>query len=726
MNKKYKSVPILGSEILSRKQLLQTLNLCNKQLIFLQAMSGFGKTTLLTQWYERTPRLKAWHTFEKSNLNDYNSVNILVHNILKQLAIHSVILEKYMDQRTVFSESSIFIDAILTELEGLNKQVWLVLDNLEHVHNPHTHQFLSDLLIQLPDNVSVIMASQNVPECISKNHKILSSKLYEIYQSQLGFTETETQLLFNEKYFLNLEDNNINDLLQLSDASPLVLHQMAYFLSNGIEYIDLEKMWCESAESPPILEVVKKIISPDFQQWLYKISVLDDFSFSLVQNVIETPHTEEYLRILSELPGVLIKTGREDSFDFQVHPLLREQMRKQSLSQDPIGYYDRCKRVSQWYEDRSYLIKAFDFLCFTDNRKFIIDFVKRHAFDLLKKGEIYLLNKWFELLRWDEISNNEHLVIPYFWVLVSSYKFDQLSAAIDSLQTWELSELARAHIYSIQARLALFKREPDNIIKWSHLASDLMYPVDSLIQALDHYHMGIALLLLDRQEQAQIKLKNAISVYKSLNQFQPIISAMTILARNYYICGKLVLAEQTYQQALMIMDQNNIASIRQKLPVYHGLAMIYYCWNDLDKSASMLGDSLTLKHPKIFSTLFDEYCLLAQLMVKHNTFPQIETLINELLIFAKINQLDEYIPKIELIQAEYFILQKNDVQLRPIIQKLKDKAFHKKAITQELSVLGKWFLHQKSNKGIMKWLTCEPCKQKKLTPYESELELKRL
>src|SRR5690606_98944 len=151
--------------LLPRPQLLALLDkAAHYKLTVLQAPAGSGKTTLLSQWVQQrqSGTLLAWLRLEPAHNDPVLFFSHLIAAIRHALPRFDAY---YLNQLVDDLEFS--VDAISESLRqgfaAVTDELFVVLDDYQLITAPAIHRTLAEVLLHLPHQVHVVIASRSHP-----------------------------------------------------------------------------------------------------------------------------------------------------------------------------------------------------------------------------------------------------------------------------------------------------------------------------------------------------------------------------------------------------------------------------------------------------------------------------------------------------------------------------------------------------------------------------------
>jgi len=222
------TLPPLGENILQRPLLLERLDeyLLVKEgftrpLTLISAPAGFGKTTLARKWLADRKDRSAWYSLDErdSERERYWSYLVSALQTLQedlgkgtQEILHSFALDSQSP-----SSSEDFLAPLLNDLFGMEKTLFLVLDDYHLIDSSHVHQDMAFFIENLPPTLHLIITTRSTPPWPLSRWRA-RGQMAEIRQRDLKFSPEETGYLFHDIKGFSLTDAQLNLLHDKTDG----------------------------------------------------------------------------------------------------------------------------------------------------------------------------------------------------------------------------------------------------------------------------------------------------------------------------------------------------------------------------------------------------------------------------------------------------------------------------------------------------------------------------
>ncbi|MBE0508006.1 MAG: hypothetical protein IBX50_15045 [Marinospirillum sp.] len=321
--------PAMPAHTLVRERLLTRLEQASGcRLILLLAPAGSGKSLLLSQWHHSQRLPSCW--LDLNHMDD--TPEALFSGILASLAnlpdlapaSREQLLTALPDPLSPFPEHpEQLLNQQMAALGGaIRTHSHLILDAVENISHPQSLKLLDLLLMALPENLSLILASRT-PLPLDTSKLQLSEQLLFLQRQELAFTADEIRQLFSQ---LNKSIHLpwVTELWQQTLGWPAVIR-----LVSQTGDFSLTRQYLQE-------QVLATLPDKDLQL-LRQMSRLKSSSSSLLTALINSPITETALNHLAAA-GLLLTSDTQDHEPwYSLHPQL-QQLLTQPEPIDPDFY----------------------------------------------------------------------------------------------------------------------------------------------------------------------------------------------------------------------------------------------------------------------------------------------------------------------------------------------------------------------------------------------------
>src|SRR6478735_2212094 len=324
--------PPLRDETLARDRLLDWLAAkIHHRVILVLADAGYGKTTLLADFSQRTRLRTLWYRLDDE---DRDWISFLSHLVAAgrehDPAFAPTTGAMLSDLATGGPTRQAATDGFLRELPKIAEHgAGLILDDFHLVdESPDVRTIARELVARAPERLSIVFASRQTPP-IPFARMRAAGEVAEIGTDELRFDAAETARLFSETYGRELEPDVLADVTARTEgwAASLQLVQAALRDRSPAEIRRFVRGLTGADQElyDYLAEEVVGDLPDDLQMFLMRTSILQVVTSELAAVVagLDEAETAGFISAAERLT-LLARPGRSQRGPQRYHPLVRE------------------------------------------------------------------------------------------------------------------------------------------------------------------------------------------------------------------------------------------------------------------------------------------------------------------------------------------------------------------------------------------------------------------
>jgi LuxR family transcriptional regulator, maltose regulon positive regulatory protein len=570
------------------------------KLTLLCAPAGFGKTSLLSEWYARHATqatdvdASAWVSLDSSD-NDpvrfWSYVLAALERAYPGIGDTLFGLLQSPEPPAMQLILTMLINALLT----YPGRILLILDDYHVITTPSIHEGLTFLLDHLPPQLHVILASRSDPP-LPLSRLRSSGQLSELRADELCFTLDETVAFLKMAIDQHFPEETALLLEQSTEGWIAGLQLIALSLkgrANNIAFINTftgSHRYILDYLSQEVLHQQPEAI----QRFLLQTSILERLSGPLCDAVTGQRNSQEVLEQLEQANLFIVPLDDERGW-YRYHHLFNDVLRRHLQQTSPEQIPTLHCRASAWYEQRGFIPEAVGHALAVASYEQAAQLMEQVANRMLLHGERSTLRQWIQSLPAEYLPHHPRLCITY--AVLQAYNL-QLDAAEPYLQMAEAhlqnlpgrettseAEEMLGEIDGIRAELAA-RLQGDYIraIALSHQALARI-PRENVFQRANiNLNLGFAYIYTGGP--AQQALMEAAKLSQATGNLHGVLYAYHYQARLHINQGKLHEAYSDCQRALQLVKDH--PAQKRSEHIYITLGDILREWNMLDAATQAL------------------------------------------------------------------------------------------------------------------------------------------
>lgn len=335
-------VPLARPQLVARPRLLAKLNeglRMSAPLTLVSAPAGFGKTTLVSQWFAALDVPSAWLTMDGSD----NDARIFLRYLFAAVGrVHPRFEEWRGSVEIIDCEPLAALTAFVNELSIRKIPLVLALDDYHAINQPAVHELLALILATgLPEFHVVVITREDPPLPLARMRA--RGQINEIRERDLRFELAESADFFSQTMNLHLSAQAVATLdartegwvtaLQLAGVAMRQQGVTDSFISTftGNDRYIVDYVMHEALANEP----------DSLRQFLRQTAILDRFSAALCDAVTERSDAQAMLDHLDKANLFLIPLDNRREW-YRYHSLFAEVLRLALDEDDQSQLHDRA------------------------------------------------------------------------------------------------------------------------------------------------------------------------------------------------------------------------------------------------------------------------------------------------------------------------------------------------------------------------------------------------
>lgn len=347
-------------DLVDRERLLELLDAAtDRKLALVVAPAGFGKSTLLCQWFEQRASNDTKMAWVSLDQNDGDASQFL-SNITISLAYAGLDLgDLEIGARNGFSDSttSNILIHLMKKIQNIKSPSVLVLDDYHRVSSVEVDNIIKIIIRDMPDNFTIVINSRIIPS-IDIPILVASGDAIEIPPVLIRLTKEETRIALGDK----VSNEDCDEIFDQTEGWPVAV-QLARVQKHARPNAPLQKASSSNLVASYLTNQVLSTVDDDVREFLLTVSTLEQFNPELSNAVMERNDSWRLIEKLEPLTALLIALDIEGNW-FRLHHLFAEYLRETLRKESPTKLEPILKNASAWYVQQGFLIEAVKYASF--------------------------------------------------------------------------------------------------------------------------------------------------------------------------------------------------------------------------------------------------------------------------------------------------------------------------------------------------------------------------
>lgn len=452
-------------DLVHRPRLIETLNQSlNRKIALVTAPAGFGKTTLLYQWFDILSArsvLTAWLTLDD---NDSDPQQFLSYIALALAEAGIDIADLSVSARNGFSESPVrnIVSSLMECLKQHSGKCVLLLDDYHTVSSNKIDELIKQIIHEMPLNFTIVINSRNLPN-FDLPSLTVNGEIVQINADNIRLSKEETISTLGG----DIRDEDIEGIYTKTEGWPVAV-QLVRFHKNS----QLIKGNSFSGASTNLIasyltDQVISTVDDDVRDLLFHVAVLESFNPSLADAVREKNDSWDILSRINSLSAFFISLDREGDW-FRLHHLIAEYLRDTLRRKNPTAIKNVCVRASEWYEEHGTIIEAIKYSLRNEDYDRCQDlFLKAGGWKIIITQGIGVMRSMFRLIPEHVVSSNARLLIARSYLHCKDGEYTEARGLLDAskaLRSKKDGDAYDSDYLAIASMIGIYEDDFDDIL----------------------------------------------------------------------------------------------------------------------------------------------------------------------------------------------------------------------------------------------------------------------
>ena len=576
-------------------------------LTLVSAPAGFGKSTLLAEWFAggmHEDRSTAWLSLDARDNDPALFWSYVV------AAVRTVVPDAGQGALSLLRSSQPLesvVASLINDLADLTGDLVLVLDDYHVIAAVDLHEAMAFFLERLPTQVHLVLAGRADPPLPLARLRARGD-LLEVRAADLRFTADEAAAYLSESMGLEVSAEDV-DALEARTEGWIAALQLAALSMQGRDDPSGFIATFAGDDRFVVDYLAEEVLDrqPDeIRSFLLHTAILDRFTGALCDAVTGGSGGKAVLEGLDRANLFLVPLDDRRLW-YRDHHLFSDVLRARLADQEPDRLDELHRRATDWYEASGDQPEAIAHAMAGQDVDRAAQLIELASPIMFQTRQEATARRWLRALPAELFPARPVLSIELVGALMVSGEIAGVEPLLEGIERWldptvdatgaivfDHAEFARlpAHVEVYRAALALIAGDIEGTIEHADSALGLAEPSDHLPRGSAAALVGLAHWTVGDLEPASRRYTESIASLTAAGNVSDVLGCSIAVADIQITQGRLGEAIRTYQAGLDLAEAHGV--VRGTADMHVGLSAVLLERNDLTAATRHLAASTQL------------------------------------------------------------------------------------------------------------------------------------
>jgi len=405
------------------------------KLVLVTAPAGYGKTTLLAQYFDLLGRKDyhcVWFSVDRSDSEPAEFLRYLINALQTEIADLGEESLRKLESRSQVDPDEIVV-GLINEIAATAQEIVIFLDDFHHAESGTVTQIIRTFIAHGPWNLHFLLASRTLP-ALSVASLRAHAEVVDITTEDLRFSALESTQFLRDARGLDLSDAQIDTLFRRTEGWVAGLQLASLSLHQSGRRDELIQSFSGKAREVAeylALDVLNGF-PQDIQVFLLYTSILERMSSESCQYLVGRDDCQDVLDQL-EVSTFLLPLDQSRTW-YRYQHLFREFLLSELQRRFPAVIDDLYKQASLWFAEQHFDNEAVSYALESGDSDRAALLVEQQATRLLQRGQMPRLYNWLSKLPETIIERRPRLPMLRCWALFHMNQPKEAAQALHQAQ----------------------------------------------------------------------------------------------------------------------------------------------------------------------------------------------------------------------------------------------------------------------------------------------------
>ena len=367
-----------------------------RRVTVVSAGAGFGKTTLLSEWFRKLQArdmATAWVSLDSRDQDQGPFLNYLIEALKIAGAVEGEAAESILRNKL---ENRYFsaLGALINELASAQKDVVLFLDDYHLADEGDISQLMENFISLAPAGFHFVISSRTKPQLPLASLKV-QDQITVLSEQDLRFSDGETAEFLKDARGLDISGDNLQHLVRSTEGWVAGLQLISLALRDRPLEDDFFRQFTGSSRD--VVEFLAANVfanqSEKLQRFMMLTAVLERFSAEVAEVLTGEGDAQATLEYLEDNNLFIVPLDQNRGW-YRYHQLFREFLLSRLKRDHRAEIAGLKRRAAQWFAESGLFVEAVSLAYESGDYDYLAELVEIHADNIRRRGHMPLLLDW--------------------------------------------------------------------------------------------------------------------------------------------------------------------------------------------------------------------------------------------------------------------------------------------------------------------------------------------
>jgi len=535
-----------------------------KRLTLIPAPAGYGKTTLVAQWFDQIPEHAAWLSLDKNDGDPDRFLSYFIAAVSRVFSGFGSEIESLLSSPEL-APPDYLADTLISELDALKKPLVVVFDDFHAIVSEPVQMMLTRAVQYLPEHIHLVISTRMDPP-LPLAHWRVRSWFLKFRAADLRFSKEEAQDFFLQSLKKPLSVETI-DLLQRQTEGWVTGLQLARLSLTDAENPDQYARSFSGRNANIVDFLLEEVVAKqpaEIKNFLAVTAVFDRFCASLCDFILGSKsgiyNSRRLIARLERENLFLVPLGSDRRW-YRYHHLfqnlLMQHLKENTSAEQKIEIH---RRAGKWFAEQGLIEEALQHFLAAGEVKKAAELVELNLDDTLEKDfSRRALRRWLDMFPKSAEKQQPALLVARVLCATIHWDFYGMALLMDDAEALLRSPACKIPKSRRQKLLNIIDAHRGFYLYWN---GDTEGALKHALQALNNtpkkyrhlnylavMYAGAAYAMNGLPDEGMQLLNDAIAKARSTDSSYA-GAYLTVQAGIFYYVGSLAAVKQTAEQIL--------------------------------------------------------------------------------------------------------------------------------------------------------------------------------